>query len=490
MDSLVGLVKSLKKSEKRYFSLQSSLQDGDKKYLQLFQLIDDLEHPTDAEMENIFENKSSYYHHKKYLYQQLISSLRNYHSKDVNSKNHAFLEELEILKNKLLYNALGKRLKVAKKFAVQYEQFNLLIELCQYEHFYLVYGKSVNDIDTILEIQNQSQVYLSQKQNLLTIQVLEVQLKSLLRKWRFARTKEEKKTIQKIAQNKLIKTDQFILSKRAYVSHLECKITIAKLMGKLDVFKQQVELLYPFLEQHSFLITLNLQVYLATITNFIVWHIQKKELDPLPNLFKKMETYYGQSIKTDIFIFLKITPNQISYFDRKKDTKAIFKLLKSVEKKINQLKPFMDDQGILVTYTNLAMYSHKYGRMEKSLEFIDLALKKCTKNRRTDLFNLLSLFKILTLYDLKRFDEIEDATDSIYRKLYRYKMNFKPELLVIHFFKTTPFSIMSKNEIIKSLTLFRQKVKKMTDETPVEQIGFFYHFNMDRWISEKLEELD
>jgi len=157
--------------------------------------------------------------------------------------------------------------------------------------------------------------------------------------------------------------------------------------------------------------------------------------------------------------------------------------------KLEKLKDFIDEQGLIINYTNLALYNYKYGNFRKAQKFIDLALEKCSFRRRRDIFSSMSLFKMLVLYDEKKYEDILEVTEGVYRKLYQHKMNFEPELLIIHFFKTTPFSILSKRELIQYFELFREKMQTMIKQNMVKQAGFFHYINVDSWIGDKINEL-
>ncbi len=485
MDQLVTLVKSLQKSEKRYFVLSTGLQKGDKKYLELFHLIDELEHPTEKDFENFFDNKTHFYHHKKYLYQQLVDCLRNYHAQDIGSKCHAFLEELEILNQRLLYNTLYKRIKVAKKFGIQYEQFSFLVQLCQYEQAYTMFQK--NKGEDIINIERVSQQYLVQAQNLSAIQLLEKELKVLLKQWRFANTKEQKNLVNQLKQNELLQNPQLLLSQRAFIIYLECKIAIAKLLREDEDLKKYAKQSIQYFEQNPFLIKVDVEMYISKIVSLLTWKLQNAEFDSLPPLFDKIAKYQGISIRVDVFLFLKVTPFQLYYNDKMENDEKMKCFLDTTEKKFKKLQEYIDDQGLVVNYSNFALYHHKYGNFKKTQYFIALALEKCSFKVRRDIFSFMSLFRVLVLYDQKKYENLVEITENIYRKLYRKKMNFELELMVLHFFKKTPFNILSKRELIQNFLCFKDKIKSKLKN---KRTGFFYYINIESWINDKIEELE
>ncbi len=82
-DDLFRLIKSLSKSEKRYFSLQTSLHGGEKNYLELFEAIDRMEIYDEARLKKRFEGRAftrQFNVAKRYLHDLILRHLRAYHT--------------------------------------------------------------------------------------------------------------------------------------------------------------------------------------------------------------------------------------------------------------------------------------------------------------------------------------------------------------------------------------------------------------------------
>lgn len=127
--SLVQLIHSLTKAEKRYFKLYTSLQKGSKDYLKLFELID---------KENDFEKVKSLFHKKKshslfqancqYLYKVIINCLFQFKSDaDKTSRLVNLFLKARILFEKSLFDDGFALLEKIEKEAAKSEE--LLIEL-------------------------------------------------------------------------------------------------------------------------------------------------------------------------------------------------------------------------------------------------------------------------------------------------------------------------------------------------------------------------
>ena len=103
-NELFDLVKSLTKSEKRFFKLSSSLQTGDKNYLKIFDAIDKQDEYDENALKNLFKKETFIKHfpsEKNHLYKLILKSLRAYHADNsVSSQLKQEIKNIEILYNK------------------------------------------------------------------------------------------------------------------------------------------------------------------------------------------------------------------------------------------------------------------------------------------------------------------------------------------------------------------------------------------------------
>ena len=138
---LFELIKSLSKSEKRFFKLSSSLQTGDKNYLKIFDAIEKQAVYNEAGLKIAFKKETFVSHfpsEKNHLYKLLLKSLRNYHSDNsINSLLKQEIKNVEILYKKALFKECNKFLVRAKKQAIENEKFYFLFELISWEKLLL-----------------------------------------------------------------------------------------------------------------------------------------------------------------------------------------------------------------------------------------------------------------------------------------------------------------------------------------------------------------
>lgn len=130
------LVRSLSKSEKRYFRLFSGLQDGDKIFTALFDLIErDTPVPADIRRKLEAMHPGAVFDVAcKHLYRMIMRSLRMFEEgKSIENKLVTLIQEVRILFNKGLLSNCFSELERGKKLASQYEKHLLHAQLCRME---------------------------------------------------------------------------------------------------------------------------------------------------------------------------------------------------------------------------------------------------------------------------------------------------------------------------------------------------------------------
>jgi len=152
-DYLFFLIKSLTGNEKRHFKLNSNFHSGEgKHYIQMFDVIDRMDYRyREDELLGIFGgDKKKLSISKNFLYNKILRTLRNYNERSsIHTELSNFIEEARILIEKgLMYPAL-KRLKKAKKIALNYDEQWFLLKIADYE---LEINKTISRKDILASI--------------------------------------------------------------------------------------------------------------------------------------------------------------------------------------------------------------------------------------------------------------------------------------------------------------------------------------------------
>lgn len=136
-NDLFDLIHALTKSEKRFFKLQSSLQNGEKNYVRLSDAIEKMSQYNEQELKEIFMGEVFLKYlpsEKNHLFKLILKSLPSCHSENnASSLIKLELKNAEILFEKGLFDECRKSLKKSKKIAVEYEFYFYHFEIISWE---------------------------------------------------------------------------------------------------------------------------------------------------------------------------------------------------------------------------------------------------------------------------------------------------------------------------------------------------------------------
>lgn len=164
---LFSLVKSMTKSEKRYFRLSANLQGGAKGYLELFDILE-----TSGSFDDVLQSRlqkhfrgSTLEPARKHLYHVMIKSLRQFNSdQDIELSLMTWLQDSRILYHKGLYSLSLEQLVRVKRVALANEKFLYFILAARQELQFLVRSQFTGiSEDDLIEKQESLKRFLEQE---------------------------------------------------------------------------------------------------------------------------------------------------------------------------------------------------------------------------------------------------------------------------------------------------------------------------------------
>lgn len=151
---LFGLIKSLSKSEKRYFKMSARLQEGDKVFMNLFNIIDNEKKRVDnvkLALKKSFP-KAAFEPACTHLYKAIMRSLKSFTAeKTIESKLLNIISDVRILFDKGILKLCFAELERGKKLAIKHEKYFLFLQLARTELQYIttLEFSHINEADLI-----------------------------------------------------------------------------------------------------------------------------------------------------------------------------------------------------------------------------------------------------------------------------------------------------------------------------------------------------
>ncbi len=490
-NELFDLIKSLTKSEKRFFKLQSALQSGDKNYVRLFDLVDKMSEYDEEMVKRIFKGEKFIKHlpsEKNHLYKLILKALRSYYGEtSVSSMLKQEIKNIEILYNKSLFDECAKFMERAKKLALKYEKFYYLFELINWEKTLL--EESFEDgrfVDLDQLIQEEKNV-LERLRNLAEYHVLYSKINYVFRSGGYSRTDENIKIIEEIVNHPLIKGKNTALSKRAaticYYTQGFCNMANGDSKTALEKFLKVKQIL----DDHTFIRGDLSKRYIRTLTNIITCLTDLGQIDEartmitLMRSLKDEESFSFPDLETTIFKNTGLSELELYHF-----TGHFTKGLVDVEEIIKSLPNYegkLHKEHELAFFYQFAYIYFGAGQHSKALSWLNKVLNDNENDLRQDLYSYARLFNLVIHFELGNHDLLEYTIKSTTRYLQKRTRDFPIEKLILEQFKKlirTQNAAERRNIFIQFKEQFQQLLKGPEDEVVLR------YFDFPNWIESKI----
>ena len=405
-DSIHELIKSLTKSEKRYFKLMSSRHTiGDENnYILLFDFI---EKQTEYDEEVLFKafkgqaflNKFSIT--KKRLYDHILNSLDLFHSSSsIDAQIFKQLHSADILYNKSLYDQCRTILRSAEKLAEKHNRFNLLLEISKKQkrlHENKGYAEiSAMEIVSILERDNylQDQSFTYNK-----LWNIKSQLFHLLSHKGVSRSQEDilnfKSIIDDLTQSvnkEIFYFDTHYLFHHIYSAYY---FAINDFQNCLDHLKINIEYFendLQYIENHP-------NSYFSILTNAIFVSEKQEKYKEANELLEKLKQLPAKIVMDNnedlqIKLFSSINSIELSMLTRRGDFEKAVKLVPLIERGLMTYGTNLSAPRIAFLEFKMAVIFLSLGECSSALKWINNILNNKRLDQKEDLFSFAKLLDL------------------------------------------------------------------------------------------------
>ena len=492
-EELFDLIKSLTKSEKRFFKLSSSLQSGSKNYLKIFTAIDKQSEYDEDALKKEFKKETFVKHfpsEKNHLYKLILKSLRAYHSDNsVSSILKQEIKNIEILYMKSLYKECNKFLERAKKMAITHEKFYYLYELLSWEKILLeeAYeeGEFTADLDKLIADEKN---VIEKLRNLAAYHVLYSKINYLFRSGGYSRSDRDRKIVEEISNHPLIKEKNTALSSRAaticyYIqgfcamANRDWKKSKEKFQKVIDIFDKNV-LIKNDIPKRYISCLANLVKCETELGNFKAAHDRLKEIE-------KLESNKGfKSLDVQLMIFKESKLAQLKLFQRQGKFIAASKLIDPILLEIEVYRERLNKEQEIKFYYSFAYINFGIGEYNKALFWINKVLNDNENNLRQDIYGYARVFNLVIHYELGNRELLEYIIKSTYRYLNKRNRAYEIEDLMINNFKKLAKIYDEEQELALIKKLEPQLNSLLNNEA--DRVILEY-FDFQAWIKAKIE---
>ncbi len=485
--TVISLVHSLTKAEKRYFKLFSGLQKGEKDYVALFGIIE--KNNNECEVKKLFNRKCSgavFSVALKHLYRVLTDNLLYLKmGQDKELMLQTDLLKATILFDKSLYKEGFELLQKIQKEAEAFEKYIILLAAARLE---LNYATSLNfqaiSENDLLKKQRKIEEIIRYSRNSHQHSSLYEILRYRLAHKGNVRTSEQKKELNDLIVSEMtIMANPLASTVESSKTHLLFQahyfITINDYKSALKAFYELIELL----EEHHFLWMDSPIDYLVTIEGILdslrtigQFESMKYFMDKLENLPKKSSQL---CVMTQRVIYIYTLSSYTDLGNYKTALKIPGRFKDSLFDKIDMLDP--NKQAEVFLYTALMYFGNH--DLDNAHSFLSRVLFRGTQYFKLPIFQTFRLLHLLVHYELGNNEIVFHEMRSVKRVMVSGQpKTYKVEKIIFRFLQLPRVSDKKKEKKeAEKFNIMFERVKRDKFELQVLKL-----FDFASWIEAKL----
>lgn len=485
---LFQLIKSLTKSEKRYFNIIASKKKGGGKtnnYLKLFNAIDKQEEYDEKKMIIQFSDSIFIKHlpsEKNHLYHLILKSLHLYHSA---SSPETTVEELlhyvEILYNKGLFYQSKKMAERVKELTTAGEMYLQLIRLSKTQ---IKLGKLSDSYEDMqVEFHDAiagSRQALQKLENLVEYNELSAELFLFIRKeGETIRGEADIRRIETIINHPLMSDEKKALSFDAKVIYYFIKATYCFIVGRLEealsLAMKECELVASRPEKNF--------SYTAVLSNTCEIALSMKRYDIVNVYMKKLKDVHSNVISEQGEQFYRYYDMLLRMYVSTGEFGKGIALAPLIESGITRYKKYIHKSRVISFYYHLAYSFFGGGEYKRALQWVNKILNDKT-DLRGDILGFARILNILIHFELGNYLLLEHLFKSTHRFISTKGKMYQLEIHVLNFLKGLSQGL-SENGFRMALVKLKNDLLPLADN-PFEKPAFEY-FDIISWLESKLE---
>lgn len=423
-DSLFELIKSLTKSEKRYFKLFASMQGQDKKYVLLFDAVDAQGSYNEAELKRQFRGEKfvrQFSVAKNYLHSLIMKSLRLYHSGSTTRYTlHEMLLDIEILSDKRLKSQAGKLAAKAVGIAERYDRFPSQLEALVRKH-----GLEVRESMTAEGLERfarEQHEVLAKLSNLVDYGILFYQVARLVSRGNEVRTQEQMEELDQLMQHPLLLNEDQALSPRSRMRYHWIHAANHYARGEMKESLLHNQWNIALLENNPDLLPDHISLYIAAVSNALLTYERMGDREGFTHMIEKFRTRAQASVmklkrrsREEAAIFASLYTHLFAMSAENAEFEKGIELLPDVDRGVKAFDTYLDEASRMVLQLHCSALCCASGEYRRALHYCNLVLLSPEPVEGNAPYCAAHLLNLVIHYELGNFTLLKGLLSSTKR---------------------------------------------------------------------------
>lgn len=480
-EALHLLIRSLTKSEKRYFRLFCQREASGKNYLRLFDAIEKQEVYDEAAIKKLFAGEvfvKQLHVTKHYLKKLILKSLRNFHaeiSKDALLKD--MLRNVEILFKKELYQLCETELKKSEELATRYELVGGAVEITGWRRK-LEQARKPGNYPVFRSIVAEQGEAIRKLQNLNDYWKVAIDVSSSM----FANASASR------GDTALLNQVSNALTLEAKVLHYNTSYLKFLQENREEEAEQALQVLIALHEQYPERILEEPGLYVSGINNLVSFLLfKKRNEDALKLIARAKSAYEGWDLtsesKTLVKQMLRTYNIELEIYRSTKTFHTQAGFIESTERFVTNNGHRMPAEYLVSFWFQLANIHFMMKNFSRSLHWVNQLLNARLKGERVDLQAQAHFLNLMVHLEQQNLFVLRYFVDSARRFLKKSKEVQPFEEVLLKFFVK-----MGKLELLEYKNAFRELQSQLFPAgepslVPVEILGYI---DYREWLASKI----
>jgi hypothetical protein len=483
---LFDLIKSLTKSEKRYFKLYASKHvKGTGNCVKLFDAIDIQERYDEPAIRQRFRRERFVKQlpvQKNYLYDLILRSLRAFHSsRTTEMRLKEMLFDVEVLYGKGLYDQCHELLARCRQAANAEEAFDLLLSTISWE-VRLAYAES--DVARLHELAGEREHVLRLQQNLAEYFQISLELLELERANGWLRDARARESLERIMHHPLMTSESSALSFKAKTIFFNSWNVACALNGDRESAYVYARRYLDLLEDNPEFAANNERSYIAALSNAASAAFRVRRFDEMFAFLRTLEDFPTDSPELSARILGSIYHHTLNVHVVTGD-------FDNGATQVARMRAELEAFGDLIppptrkTIAYLMAYVHfGAGNYSKALELLQEILNESRNDTRQDIQKAARILSLMIHHELGNTDLIPYAVRSTYRMLSNRDQLDRVDRAILSLLRKLP-SIVSGADLLRAFT---EAHRELIDATAnPDDYRLLRYIDLGSWLTSKIE---
>ena len=495
-DLLFQLIKSLTKSEKRYFKLYSTKQKAteEAKFIKLFDLIDKQKTYNEAKiLEKEPSIKSKQLSNlKAHLYKQILKCLRNFNpNEDIDIHIRELLDYSTLLYNKCLYDQCLKMLEKAKSHATKHNKSIILSEILEFEKRLVTKYIKTNIEDKVNRLINESDLVNQKISNINTFSNLTIKLYSFYLKIGFLRNHKDFELINSFLYSTLPVFQEHELSfdekMYFYNSFVGYYFFIQDFEHGYEYAKKWVQLF----EENPQFITSKIEMYIRGINNLLVsqskmhkYNEFKETIEKFDNIKKLTELNLTDNIR--LLLFKYTATHRINRYFMLGEFSEGTKIIPEIAESLQKFERLLDTHYITIFYYKFACMYFGDSNYKQAVTWLNKIINMKDVDLRSDIHSFARILNLISHYELGNLEFIDYYIRSTYRFLNKKDDLYQFQKIIMKFLRN--LGSITHHQLIDSFNELKKQLIPLNEKL-YERRPFIY-FDIISYLESKIENKD